>query len=205
MTDSRSYSLPSVGLAVDSTTYLPLQRLRAAEAELKVIAESLENFRSYLGGNANRAKLLGLRGDFNVVHIACHSDFEEIDPLLSRIYFADGPIYAYEILEIPFHPRVVILSACDTFVHERRPGDEIFGLVRPFLTRGAGGVIATLWKVADISTMDLMKRFYDNLKVYECDLPTCIRNTQLETLKLDRYSHPYYWAPYYCIGSHPHA
>jgi tetratricopeptide (TPR) repeat protein len=199
---SRSKTVPSIGFAVGSTAYLPLRQLAAAEAELNVVGQNVENFSSYLGEIATRSKLLSLEGPFNLIHLACHSEFDDIDPMLSRIYFSDGPIYAYELLELSIRPRVVVLSACETGVYERRPGDEIFGLVRPFLCRGAGGVIATMWKVTDRSTLDLMRVFYQNLRKDESEISESLRNAQIHLLNSDQYNHPYYWAPYFMVGSY---
>jgi CHAT domain-containing protein len=146
--------------------------------------------------------LLELQADIEILHLACHGEFDDIDPLLSRLYFADGPVYGYELLEIGIHPRIVVLSACETGAFTRKPGDEIFGLVRPFLSRGAGGVVATLWKVSDVSTSELMKHFYTQWKSLGGEPAMCLRMAQLKLLESARYSHPYYWAPFFLVGSH---
>jgi len=56
---------------------------------------------------------------------------------------------------------LVVLSACDSGVSERRPGDELVGLTRALLVTGARSVLATLWAVNDLSTSILMRKFYD--------------------------------------------
>ena len=55
------------------------------------------------------------------------------------------------------HPRLVVLSACETGLSEivRNP-DEFIGLPGTFLALGASGVIGTLWPVSDEATSLLM-------------------------------------------------
>src|SRR5207342_419624 len=96
----------------------------------------------------------------------------------------------------PSWPRLAVFSACETGRHERLPGDEAMGLVRPFLGAGAGAVIATLWEVPDASTTELMSVFYREFRSHGHDPGSCLRTVQLDLLHSERFSHPHYWAPY---------
>lgn len=59
---------------------------------------------------------------------------------------------------------LLTLSACETGINERRPGDELIGLVRSLLYAGAPSVVVSLWTVNDLSTRLLMERFYECLR-----------------------------------------
>lgn len=60
------------------------------------------------------------------------------------------------------HPRLVVLSACETGLHDITSSpDEFFGLPSAFTALGAAGVISTLWPVSDEATALLMAKFYE--------------------------------------------
>jgi len=60
------------------------------------------------------------------------------------------------------HPRLVVLSACETGLTEITSNPEEFiGLPGAFTALGASGVIGTLWPVSDAATALLMAKFYD--------------------------------------------
>jgi CHAT domain-containing protein len=172
-------------------------------SELDAMTGALPSTDRYDGRRANRQALLGLDGEVDVLHLACHGQFDPDDALLSRLYLADGPVYGYELLDLRVRPRLVVFSACETARHERLPGDEILGLVRPFLGLGAASVLATLWEVPDVSTAELMTRFYQEYIASRHDPAACLRAAQLALLRSDRYAHPHHWAPYTVIGGIP--
>jgi CHAT domain-containing protein len=65
-------------------------------------------------------------------------------------------------LHVPRPPRLVVLSACQTAVHEfQNTPDEVIGLPAGFMRSGVPGVLACLWNVDDLSTALLMARFYE--------------------------------------------
>jgi CHAT domain-containing protein len=60
------------------------------------------------------------------------------------------------------HPRLVVLSACETGLYDiNRNADEFIGLPATFMQIGATGVLGSLWQVDDLATALLMARFYD--------------------------------------------
>jgi antitoxin component YwqK of YwqJK toxin-antitoxin module len=99
--------------------------------------------------------------------------------------------------------KLVVLSACDTGVGELFVGDGVSSLRQAFLAAGAENVVASLWKVPDEETADLIskfvKRFADGEGVAEA-----LRQAQLDTITERRASsgaaHPYYWASFTSTG-----
>ena len=61
--------------------------------------------------------------------------------------------------------------------------------------------MATLWKVDDEATAELMKHFYALLG--QGELPaSALRNSQLQLTREKRFSDPYYWAAFVLQGDY---
>ena len=100
--------------------------------------------------------------------------------------------------------KLVTLSACQTALGPEATGGEIMGLAQAFIRFGGGvpSVVASLWKVDDEATSDLMTAFYDAL--LGSDEPAtrldALRNAKRELLDDPYFAHPYFWAPFILIG-----
>ena len=113
----------------------------------------------------------------------------------------------YEILELKLSAGLVTLSACQTALGsglfaETPAGDDFVGLTRAFIYAGSQSVLATLWRVDDRSTMQLMQNFYTrlkNIKEYESQA-LALAMAQREMRSRKEYQHPYYWAPFVLVG-----
>jgi CHAT domain-containing protein len=69
------------------------------------------------------------------------------------------------------------------------------GLTRAFHYAGARSLIVSLWKVADISTAELMTGLYSNLVQYHSPAEA-LRESKLKMLQspVQLWRHPYHWA-----------
>jgi CHAT domain-containing protein len=100
---------------------------------------------------------------------------------------------------------LVVLSACETQLGEEglktelgvTAGDEVVGLTRAFFFAGTPTVVASLWKVDDEATGELMERFYTHLKA-GVSKAEALRQAQLETMA--EYPDPYSWAAFVMSG-----
>ncbi|MGQ0541856.1 MAG: CHAT domain-containing protein, partial [Blastocatellia bacterium] len=76
-------------------------------------------------------------------------------------------------------------------------GDEILGLARGFLSAGALSLVLSLWTVNDKAAAELMKEFYTYLQRGDT-VPASLGKAQRKLIR--RNTHPYYWAPFICLG-----
>lgn len=100
-----------------------------------------------------------------VYHFACHGYANFVTPLSSGLLMAEGNLLTVAHLLEEHLPgaRLAVLSACETGIpSDLKRTDEVVGMPAGFLQAGVAGVVASLWSVADRSTMMLMIRFYDN-------------------------------------------
>lgn len=134
----------------------------------------------YLGEQARKSLITSALGEvetreaLDILHIACHGRFHRFLPLKSGIRLApDGQsspgsdefpqtwdLTAEEIFGLEMKADLVTLSACESGVNERRPGDELIGLTRALIYAGTPSVVVSLWAVNDVSTAILMEHFY---------------------------------------------
>nr|QIZ00816.1 CHAT domain-containing protein [Streptomyces sp. S1D4-11] len=63
--------------------------------ELDALERALPRLERLGRGRADRRALMSLDGPVDVLHLACHAEFDAHDPLLSRLYLSDGPVYGY--------------------------------------------------------------------------------------------------------------
>jgi hypothetical protein len=186
-------------IAGNYTPYTSLPELQHAVAEVNQLAKFVPAAQVFAQNAAVRRHIVRRNVDLDILHLACHGEFDYHDPLLSRIYLADGPLYGYEIERLSFRPRLAVLSACETAVHRRLAGDETFGLVRAWLSCGAESVVASLWKVAE-STAELMAAFYHQLG-RGAGVTQALQAAQRSLLSSPRFGHPFFWAPYIATGA----
>jgi CHAT domain-containing protein len=127
--------------------------------------------------------------DIDVIHVACHGSFDARDPLASRILLHDeSDLTALEIFGLSLRADLVTLSACQTAVNERRPGDELIGLTRALIFAGTPSAVVSLWAVDDMSTGFLMRNASVRTLLGDCDrrLATAADEDRRSWLRLER-------------------
>jgi CHAT domain-containing protein len=168
------------------------------------IAEELESITQLFPGavrleddRASKSAFLDLAPRSRFLHLATHGHFRQDNPMFSSVQLADGPLSFYDVFDLELNAELVTLSACNTGLNELSSGDELSGLMRGFLYAGAPSLMVSLWAVNDSSTSEMMQNFYQHLSA---GVPkrAALRRTQLEAL--ERYGHPYYWAPFILMG-----
>jgi len=97
---------------------------------------------------------------------------------------------------------LVVLSACQTALGKDVRGEGLVGLTRGFMYAGASSVVASLWKVDDAATAELMKHFYSNLLQHQMQPAEALRAAQNSIRQNPRWSSPYYWAAFTLQGEY---
>jgi CHAT domain-containing protein len=95
---------------------------------------------------------------------------------------------------------LVVLSACQTALGKDIQGEGLVSLTRAFMYAGAPRVVASLWKVDDVATAELMKRFYRGVLREGLGPAAALRAAQLEMSRDSRWAAPYYWAGFVMQG-----
>jgi CHAT domain-containing protein len=149
-------------------------------------------------------------GEFRIVHFATHGMLNNIHPELSGIVLSlvdkegrpqDGFLRLQDIYNLKLSAELVVLSACQTGLGKEIKGEGLIGLARGFMYAGAPRIVASLWKVDDRATGELMKRFYQGLLGPERLRPAgALRQAQLSVWKQKQWREPYYWAAFVLQG-----
>jgi CHAT domain-containing protein/Tfp pilus assembly protein PilF len=167
---------------------LPFSRL-----EVESIAQLFPGqFSLFLGSEATEERVKGLSRDTRIVHFATHGFADERLPMNSGLLLTapdrrdegaeDGFLQAWEIFEsVRLDADLVVLSACDSGRGKELGGEGLLSLTRAFQFAGARAVIASLWKVADKGSADLMVRFYRKLK-NGSPIADALREAQIEAI-----------------------
>jgi len=93
---------------------------------------------------------------------------------------------------------LLVLSACETARGDNRAA---LGLAGVAVRSGARSTLATLWKVFDASTAELMTRFYEAWSQEGVTKAQALRQAQLSLLEDPQFSLPYFWAPFVLLGN----
>ncbi len=100
---------------------------------------------------------------------------------------------------------LAVLSACDTALGEVHPGEGMASLQRAFHVAGARTVIASLWKVEDDATAELMRDVYTRLAAGGATPSAALRSAQLDLLRRNRErdhdAHPETWGAFILSGA----
>ena len=163
-----------------------------------------------LGFEAHRGAVLeGDLARYRFVHFATHGVIDASQPELSGLllsrYHEDGTsregfLSLNDIYGLELQADLVVLSGCETALGPTLYGEGLVGLTRGFLHAGASRVMASLWRVQDRATAELMARFYRGLLAEGLAPGTALREAQLEIRRERRWRDPYFWAPFVLQG-----
>ena len=146
---------------------------------------------------------------YQIVHFATHSLLNNKYPELSGIVLSlvdeagrpqNGFLRLFDIYNMNLGAELVVLSACQTALGKDVTGEGLVGLSRAFMYAGSPRVVASLWKVSDTSTSELMKRFYSNMFKENMTPSGALRAAQISMLSEKQWMAPYHWAGFVIQG-----
>jgi CHAT domain-containing protein len=195
---------------IGSSTGSGPSRLLATRQEARGIAALVPGTEVAMDFSASRVTVLALAsGQHRIVHFATHgiadSQHQELSGVVLSLYdregkFQDGFLRLPDIYNLRMPADLVVLSACNTGLGQEVTGEGLAGLVRGFMYAGSRRVLASLWRVDDEATAELMQKFYQNLLVRRLSAGDALRTAQLELRKIPRWRHPFYWAAFVLQG-----
>ena len=191
-----------------------IPRLIASGAEADGIIAAAPWFSGFkaVGFDANREFVFGSQlANYRIIHFATHGLINSERPELSGIVLSlfdsegrpqNGFLRLHDIYNLHLPADLVVLSACSTGLGKDVRGEGLIGLTRGFMYAGASGVIASLWKVDDDATAELMKHFYEALFQQGMSPAAALRHAQLTLSQNPRWQSPYYWAGFVIQGQY---
>ena len=169
-----------------------------ADREVADISELFAKKMIYSKKEAKKSVIQNKEKGYSILHLSTHGNFNPIDSTKSYLVMSDSNLTVEEIWGLPLKGTVLtVLSACETGIGEVLSGDDVVSLENAFIYAGSPSVVATLWKVADQSTAELMNLFYQNLIK---GMTKAQALTEAMSRLRERYEHPFFWAAFTLRG-----
>lgn len=146
---------------------------------------------------------------YKIIHFATHGILNSKKPELSGLVFSlvdregrpqNGFLDLQRIYNLNLPVDLVVLSACETALGKEIQGEGLMGLTRGFLYAGALRVMASLWKVDDARTAELMRGFYEGIEHKKLQPMVALRIIQAKLWKQHPKDLPFYWAAFQIQG-----
>lgn len=198
------------GDSFNPATLEPLFFTKRELANLREVAGA-ETFVA-TGFEASREKLESADlGKYAILHFATHGILDPKRPEKSGIVLSmvdrsgqpqNGFVGLQDIYSLRAPVNLVVLSACRTGLGKEVRGEGLIGLTRGFMYAGASSVMASLWKVDDEATAELMKRFYTNMLQHGMTPTAALRSAQNSIRQEPQWRAPYYWAAFTMQGEY---
>jgi CHAT domain-containing protein len=201
------------GASFDPAT---IQGLHYARAELANLRDVVENSNAFVAADfdATRERLQNTDlSKFAIIHFATHGYLDPVRPensglVLSTVNRAgqaqEGFVGLQEIYNLRTPVDLVVLSACQTALGKDVQGEGLIGLTRGFMYAGASSVVASLWKVDDEATAELMKHFYTNMLQRGMTPAAALRQAQNTIRQQPLWRSPYFWGAFTLQGDYQH-
>lgn len=203
--NSLTRALDDIGI-----TRFPALPTSSTEARSIIKAAGPERSKVALNFEANRATAMSAElAKYRTIHFATHSVADFAHPDLSGIVLSmvddkgqaqDGYLRLHDIYNLNLPADLVVLSACQTAVGKQIKGEGLIALTRGFMYAGAQRVVASLWKVDDAATAQLMAEFYDQMFKNGLKPAAALRAAQKRMAQLPSRRPPYYWAGFVLQG-----
>ena len=197
-------------VGIDPSGRIPRLDFSAREAKAIAMTAPANESLSALDFKASRATATSPElSRYRIIHFATHGVLDLDHPELSGLILSmvdekgepqDGYLRLHEIYNLNLPAELVVLSACQTGVGKQIKGEGLIALTRGFMYAGAKSVVASLWKVDDAATSELMAEFYKQMFTNKLKPAAALQAAQVKMSHLKRWHSPYYWAGFFIQG-----
>lgn len=189
-----------------------LERLEATRREAEAIIKFVPADRAIAVFDFDASKAFAISGElskYQHVLFATHGRLDSAHPESSSIVLSlvdrngnpqDGYLRLREIYSLDLPAELVVLSGCQTALGSEIRGEGLIGLTRGFMYAGARRVVASLWRVDDEATAELIVRFYRGMLRDGKRPAEALRAAQMEMSEDERWRAPRYWAAFVLQG-----
>jgi CHAT domain-containing protein len=194
----------------EGALHIPRLPSTRQEAEAIIAAAPAETSFKAVDFRASRATATNPDlGQYRIVHFATHGLLNSEHPELSGIILSmvnkkgqpqNGFLRLHDIYNLELPVGLVVLSACNSALGKEVRGEGLLGIVRGFMYAGAERVVASLWKVDDEATGELMKHFYREMLQEGRSPAAALREAQIMMWKQKQWHSPFYWAAFILQG-----
>lgn len=193
-----------------------LYRLPATQAEAaEIVALARGDGDMVTGFAASRsAAQSDEMGLYRILHFATHSVINSKHPEMSGIVLSmldergreqNGFLQLHDIYGLKLSADLVVLSACNTALGKDVRGEGLVGLTRGFMYAGAPRVVATLWRVDDRASAELMAHFYMALLDEGQSPAEALRSSKKAMWQKGPWRSPHYWSAFVLQGEYRRA
>lgn len=191
--------------------------LKNSKDELNGVAMQFKDKSNILAGNvATKKNVLTELGQYEFILFSTHGNPDDDAKNSIYLQLANGDKLTQKVLENfrsqsstnKIKAKLVVLSGCQTHIGEIFIGDELMSLTRSFLSMGSDYVLATLWKVPDKASSEIIQSFFSALKrgqnpakaLQTAQLEFLAHHSSENELSLQR---PQVWGAWVLIGINP--
>jgi CHAT domain-containing protein len=190
-----------------SETRVSFSPIPFAAIEVQNISEQLSGD-ILIGKDANKKNILSSIENYDIIHIAAHTEINELNPLSSKFHLYNSnssneeSLFLSRIYSLQLNAKLAVLSSCNTGSGKLQKGEGIMSFARAFKYAGCPSVVMSLWEIDDISTASIMKDFYLKLKENK-PKDVALREAKLLYLKNNnsKLTAPVFWAGTVPIGN----
>lgn len=202
----RTETVLSIGNPTFSRKEYPdLANLPDAAREAEKIGALYDSRYVFVNNEAAKEQVFNNLDKADVVHFAGHYVPNSKSSSFSKLLLAKGDLTIEEIMRKKLnHPRLIVLSACETGVEKFYRGEGMIGAARAFLASGVPLVVASQWAVDSDATAELMIKFHYYRKRQNLSTITALRQAQIDLLtgENNRSRQPFYWAGFLSVGGY---
>lgn len=193
-------------------TAIDLPRLLSTRREAEAILAMVPAAERFVALDFNATKAAAMNPDlkrYRIVHFATHTVLNDEHPDLSSLVMSlvdqrgnaqNGFLRLRDMYSLSLSAELVVLSACDTALGKEIKGEGLMSMVRGFMYSGTPRVLASLWKVDDDATAELMQEFYKQLLESGMSPAAALRQAQIAQMQKRSRQSPYYWAGFQLQG-----